>query len=263
MALRLRGTRLRPLGRLARADGSGRPARLGQAPTGPLGDAVTEFAQTLHARIGDPELSIVLRGPLARGGRSPADIDLMPMSPQPPELPPLDSLPTLPLPVEAGLVPLGRFSDPVRGAWPRFTLAHTGWTLAGPDRLTDLRPPRMGLVVIAHLRGVRRWWPRHPEDWASSVAERRLIGGWLAKPIIRALAEGEMAHRGVYSRDVWPCLQVASLALPVRSALLTDIAEQAVHPSGQPVSRARMLAARPLLEQAYARHLHRPLNLPH
>ncbi|MEM7731092.1 MAG: hypothetical protein AAF311_17865 [Pseudomonadota bacterium] len=116
MALSLRGNRLRPFGRLARADGSGRLARRGQAPTGPLGDAVTEFAHALHARIGDPELSIVLRGSLARGGRSPADIDLMLIWPQPPELPRLDTPPALPLPVEAGLVPLGRFSDPMRGA---------------------------------------------------------------------------------------------------------------------------------------------------
>lgn len=263
MALSLRGTRLRPLGHLARADSSGRLPRLGYAPSGKLGDAVTDFARVLHAQIGDPELSVVLRGSLARGGRSPADIDLMLISPQPLDLPPLDTLPALPLPVEAGPVPLDRFKDPVRGAWPRFALAHSGWTLAGPDRLADLPPPRMGPVVIAHLRGVRRWWPRHPEDWASSLAERRLINGWLAKRIIRSLAEGEMARRGVYSRDVWPCLQVASLAFPTQSALLTDIAEQAVHASGQPAKRARLLAARSLLEQAYARHLHHPLRLPH
>ena len=258
----LRGTRLRPVGHLAVADSFGRLPRLGRAPTGKLGGAVVEFARTLHAQIGDPELSVTLRGSLARGGLSPADVDLMLISPEPRELPPMDLLPALPLPVEAGFVPLSLFNDPVRGAWPRFALAHSSWTLAGPDRLADLPPPRMGSVVIAHLRGVRRWWPRHPEDWASSLADRRLINGWLAKRIIRSLAEGEMATCGVYSRDVWPCLQMATLAFPTHSTLLTTIAEQAVYPSGQPNARARLLTARTLLERAYAKHLHRPLRLP-
>ena len=94
------------------------------------------------------------------------------------------------------------------------------------------------------------------------MAERRLIDGWLAKRILRSLAEGEMMRRGVYSRDVWPCLRIASLAYPTHVALLTDIAGQIVHPSGRPGDHARLLAARPLLEQAYARHFHRPLTLP-
>ena len=259
---RLRGTSLRPIGHLVRADSADRLPRLGRAPAGQLGVAVIEFAGALHARVGDPNLSVVLRGSLARGGRSPADIDLMLISPRPPTLPPLETLPPLPLPVEAGLVPLQRLRDPARGAWPRFSLAHAGWTLAGPDRLADLPAPRMGPVVIAHLRSVHRWWPCHPVDWASSLSERRLINSWLAKRILRSLAGGEMARRSVYSRDVWPCLHVACLAFPAQAALLTDIAEQVVHPSGRHTDRARLLAARPLLERAYARHLRRPLRLP-
>jgi len=262
MRLNLRGSRLRPIGHLARANSAGQLPRLGCAPVGRLGNLVINFAEALHAQIGDPELSVVLRGSLARGGKSPADIDLMLISPEPPTLPSLDTLPPLPLPVEAGIVPLMRFQDTVLGSWPRFALAHSGWTITGPDVLRDLPSPRVGSVIIAHLRGVKRWWPRHPEDWASNMSTRRLINGWLAKRIIRSLAEGEMARRGVYSRDIWPCLQIANRAFPAHAALLTDIAEQAVFPSGKFMCRARLLTARPLLERAYARHLHKPLKLP-
>lgn len=141
-------------------------------------------------------------------------------------------------------------------------LAHCGWTLAGPDRLRVLPQPRIGPVVIAHLRGVRRWWPRHPEDWACARAERRLINGWLAKRLLRSLAEGEMLRRGLYSRDIWPCLQIACRAFPNQGALSTDIAETAVAPGGDFSARARLLEARPLLERAHAIHLRQCLRLP-
>lgn len=262
MVLSLRDSRLRPLGKLVRANQKGELPRLGCRPGGSMGSIVTEFAKALYSQIGDTELSIVLRGSLARGGKSPADIDLMLISHKRPDLPSLRVLPKLPLEVELGLVPSERFNDPKRGAWPRFALAHSGCTIVGPDYLSDLPEPKMGPVVIAHLRGLRRWWPLHPLDWAASEGERRQINGWLAKRIIRSLAEGEMLRRAVYSRDIWPCLQVASLAFPEHSALLTDIAEQAVFPSGKFVNRSRILEARPLLEQAYALHLHQPIQLP-
>ena len=262
MVLSLRGRILRPIGHLARANAAGALPRLGCAPVGRLGGIVTDFAKALHARLGDPGLSVVLRGSLARGGRSPADIDLMLISAEPPTLPAIDTLPSLPLPVELVTVPLDRFRDPVIGAWPRFALAHSGWTIAGPDMLSELPEPTVGPVVIAHLRGVRNWWPRHPEDWACNEAERRLINGWLAKRIIRSLAEGEMARRAVYSRDIWPCVQLANSAFPEHSALLIDIAEQAIRPSGKFVDRTRLLSAGPLLERAYAMHLRQPLKLP-
>lgn len=262
MALSLRGTRLRPIGHLARANAKGELPRVGCSPVGRLGELVTAFAKTLHSEIGDPALSIVLRGSLARRSRSPADIDLVLISHRPPSLPPLKALPQVPLDVELGRVPLSRFIDPVRGAWPRFALAHSGWTLVGPDYLSGLPEPKIGPVVIAHLRRVRRWWPLSPLDWASSEARRRLINAWLAKRIIRSLAEGEMAQRGVYSRDIWPCLRVASLAFPRHAMLLTDIAEQAVVPSGKLRARRRLLEARPLLERAYALHLGRSIKLP-
>lgn len=262
MVLSLRDSRLRPLGKLVRANPKGELPRLGSPPVGCMGSIVTEFAKALHSQIGDTELSIVLRGSLARGGRSPADIDLMLISNKRPDLPPLKALPRLPLEVELGLVPAERFNDPKRGAWPRFALAHSGCTIVGPDYLSGLPEPKMGPVVIAHLRGLRRWWPLHPLDWSSFEREKRQINGWLAKRIIRSLAEGEMLRRGVYSRDIWPCLQIASLAFPKDTILLTDIAELAVFPSGKFSSRARLLEARPLLERAQALHLRQPIRLP-
>lgn len=262
MVLSLRDSRLRQLGSLIRANQNGELPRLGRPPVGRMGSLVTNFAKALYSQIGDKELSVVLRGSLARGSRSPADIDLMLISYKRPSLPSLKTLPNLPLEVELGLVPLERFDDPERGAWPRFALGHSGWTLVGPDYLHDLPEPKMGPVVIAHLQGLRRWWPLHPLDWASSEAERRQINGWLAKRIIRSLAEGEMLRRGVYSRDIWPCLQIANLAFPKHSVLLTEIAEQAVFPTGKFANRSRMLEARPLLERAYSLHLSRPIQLP-
>ena len=263
MALSLRNTKLRPIGRLVFANAEGELPRLGCAPLGHLGGLVTDFATALYSQIDDPTLSIVLRGSLARGGRSPADIDLMLISQKRPVLPPLKTLPQLPLDVELGLVPLERFRDSARGAWPRFALAYSGWTIAGPDKLRELPEPRMGPAVIAHLRGVKRWWPLYPLDWAVGEAERRQINGWLAKRIIRALAEGEMVRRGVYSRDIWPCLQLAVLAFPKHANLLVQIAEQAIFPSGKFVNRANLLAARPLLERAHAIHLNRQIKLPY
>lgn len=262
MALSLRDSKLRPLGTLARANQIGELPRLGSPPAGRMGHLVTEFAKALYSQVGDTELSIVLRGSLARGGQSPADIDLMLISHKRPDLPPLRTLPELPLEAELGLVPLESFNDPKHGAWPRFALAHSGCTIMGPDYISDLPEPKMGSVVIAHLRGLRRWWPLYPLDWASSEAERRQINGWLAKRIIRSLAEGEMLRRGVYSRDVWPCLQIACLAFPQHTSLLTDIAEQAVFPSGSIGKRSRLLEARSLLEHAYVQHLRRPIRLP-
>lgn len=262
MVLSLRDSRLRPLGSLIRANQNGELPRLGRPPVGRMGSLVTDFAKALYYQIGDTELSVVLRGSLARNGRSPADIDLMLISHKKPSLPSLKTLPKLSLEVELGLVPIEIFDDSERGAWPRFALGHSGWTLVGPDYLHDLPEPKMGPVVIAHLRGLRRWWPLHPLDWASSEVERRQINGWLAKRIIRSLAEGEMLRRGVYSRDIWSCLQLASLAFPKHSALLIDIAEQAVFPSGSFVNRSRILKARPLLERAYSLHLRRPIQLP-
>jgi hypothetical protein len=262
MRLSLRGSRLRPIGHLSRADSAGQLPRLGRAPVGRLGNLVTNFAEALHAQIGDPELSVVLRGSLARGGQSPADIDLILISSKTPTLPALETLPPLPLPVEADLVTLESFQDPLCQTWTRFALAHSGWTIVGPDLLRNLSSPCIGPVVIGHLRGVREWWPCRPEDWASSMSERRLINGWLAKRIIRSLAEGEMVRRNVYSRNIWPCLQLASIAFPAHAALLTYIAEQAIFPSGKFTCRAHLLTARSLLEKAYTRHLHRPLKLP-
>lgn len=262
MVLSLRDSRLRPLGKLVRANQKGELPRLGAPPVGRMGRVVTEFAKALHSQVGDTELSIVLRGSLARGGKSPADIDLMLISHKWPNLPSLKALPELPLEVEVGLVPLERFNDPKRGAWPRFALAHNGCTIAGPDYISALPEPKMGPVVIAHLRGLRRWWPLHPLDWTSSERERRQINGWFAKRIIRSLAEGEMLRRGVYSRDIWPCLQIASVAFPKNTRLLTDIAEQAVFPSGKFSSRSLLLEARPLLERAHTRHIRRSIRLP-
>lgn len=253
---------MRPLGKLVRANQKGELPRLGSSPVGRMGCIVTEFARALHSQIGDTELSIVLRGSLARGSKSPADIDLMLISHNRPDLPSLKNLPELPLDVELGLVPFSRFNDPKHGAWPRFALAHGGFTIMGPDYISDLPKPKMGPVVIAHLRGLRRWWPLHPLDWTSSERERRQINGWLAKRIIRSLAEGEMVRRSAYSRDIWPCLQIASLAFPKDTALLTEIAEQAVFPSGRISSRSRLLQARPLLERAHALHLRRSIRLP-
>lgn len=258
----LRDSRLRPLGKLVRPNHSGALPRLGFSPVGRMGRLVIEFAKALHSQIGDAELSIVLRGSLARGGMSPADIDLMLISHKRPDLPSLKALPKLPLEVELGLVPLKRFNDPKRGAWPRFALAHSGCTIVGPDYLSGLPEPKMGPVVIAHLRGLRWWWPLHPLDWASSEGERQQINGWLAKRIIRSLAEGEMLRRGVYSRDIWPCLQIASLAFPKDTILLTHIAELAVFPSGKFSSRSRLLEAKPLLERAHALHLRQSIKLP-
>lgn len=262
MVLSLQNSRLRPLGKLVRANQKGKLPRLGSPPVGRMGSLITEFAKALYSQIGDTELSIVLRGSLARGGRSPADIDLMLISHKRPNLPSLKALPQLPLEVELGLVPSERFNDPKSGAWPRFALGHSGFTIVGPDYLSDLPEPKMGPVVIAHLRGLRRWWPLQPLDWSSSEGERRQINGWFAKRIIRSLAEGEMLRRGVYSRDIWPCLQIASLAFPKHTVLLTDIAEQAVFPSGKFSNRSRLLEARPLLERAHALHLRRSIRLP-
>ena len=202
---------MRPIGHLARANAKGEVGTPWPCPpVGRMGRIVTDFAKALHAQIGDAELSIVLRGSLARGGQSPADIDLMLVSHKRPILPSLRVLPRLPLEAELDFIPFERFKHSKHGAWPRFALAHSGWTLVGPDYLCDLPEPKMGPVVIAHLKGLRRWWPFHPLDWASSEAERREINGWLAKRIIRSLAEGEMLRRGVYSRDIWPCLQIAT-----------------------------------------------------
>ena len=71
-----------------------------------------------------------------------------------------------------------------------------------------------------------------------------------------------MLKQSAYSRDIWPCLQIASLAFPKHSLLLTDIAEEAVSLSGSFVNRCRLLEARSLLEQAYALHLCRRIRLP-
>ncbi len=255
---------LRPIGTLSRADAAGHLPRLGRAPSGPIGRSVDDFAKALHSAMGDAGASIVLRGSLARGASAPADIDLMIITGAEITLPPLESLPPLPLPVEANIVPRATFDGPGgRGAWVRFALAHCGWTLAGPDLLTALPPPRLDRTAIAHLRNVARWWPHQPLDWAVSMAERRLIQQWLAKRVLRALAEGEMVRRGLYSRDIWPCLTLAAQAYPTRRAALADIAEQAIAPSGHWRDMARMVdAARRPLELAFLRHLHRTLRLP-
>lgn len=256
--------RLRPIGTLSRADSSGHLPRLGRPPSGPIGRVAQDFALALHSAMGDAKASVVLRGSLARGASAPADIDLMVITGTDIALPPLESLPPLPLPVEASIVPRATFDGPGgRGAWVRFALAHCGWTLAGPDLLTALPPPRLDRRAIAHLRNVARWWPRQPLDWAVSMAERRLIQQWLAKRILRALAEGEMVRRGLYSRDIWPCLTVAAQSYPTRHAALTDMAEQAIGPSGHWRDVNRMVdAARWPLERAFRRHLRRTLRLP-
>ncbi|MEM9797946.1 MAG: hypothetical protein AAF919_15750 [Pseudomonadota bacterium] len=256
------GDRLRPLGRLSRADDSGVLPRLGRAPSGPLASAINVFAKDLLARTGTEGVSVILRGSLARGARTAADVDLALVTDGAATRPPFDP-PDLPLPVEISVVTRETLLARPDGAWPRFALAHCGWTLAGPDLLTDLPPPRLGPVAIAHLRNVRRWWPVAPLDWTAALAERRQICEWLGKRMIRALAEGEMVRRNVYSRDIWPCFRIATLAHPRGRAVLRHIALQAVAPDGRPETLSRMtVAARPLLERAYRVHLGRPLRLP-
>lgn len=253
---------LRPMGRLSRTDASGHLPRLGRAPMGPLGGQLGAFARALadHLPAG---VSVVLRGSLARGASTAADVDLMLIAPETVAPPPLHRLPPLPLPVEMSVVPTEILLHDCAGAWPRFALAHCGWTLAGPDHLPDLPEPKLDRTAIAHLKGVRRWWPRRPLDWGASMALRRLILQWLAKRILRSLAEGEMVRRGLYSRDIWPCLQVAAHAHPAASTALTRVAEQAVSPNGHPATFARLTrTTRPLLERAYLRHMGRPLQLP-
>ncbi|MEM7766329.1 MAG: hypothetical protein AAF253_02450 [Pseudomonadota bacterium] len=187
----------------------------------------------------------------------------MVITPTATELPDRSDLPPLPLPVEISIVLKDDFLDHPRGGWPRFALAHCGWTLTGSDLLTNLPPPRLGDVAIAHLRNVRRWWPCRPLDWSPSLAMRRLTLQWLAKRIVRALAEGPMVRQGVYSRDIWPCLQIASATYPHAAADLRLVASQAVWPDGAIGTFGEMVRrTRPLLIEAHRRHLHRRLDLP-
>ena len=223
---------LRPIGKLIHADTLGNLPRIGRMPHATwhpfLDDLVAQFRK-INA---DDTFSVALRGSVARGATTEvaADVDLVVfLDDEAVPFGPVQSNIFPSMPIEMSLIPRSDFPTHKDWVWMRFALAHGGQTIFGYDHLTKLPEPRLGPHCIAHLRNADRWLKQWQTYWDEDH-DYLAICEWLMKRIVRSLFESQLMQMNAYSRDIYPCSQVAVQAFPNLRQAIMSAAELAVSP---------------------------------
>ncbi len=224
---------LMPIGRLIHADKNGVLPRIGCPPHPSWSSVLNDLVWQLQSHCTDNAFSVVLRGSVARGAslNEAADLDLVILYDD--TMPPIQNLqsnvvPTLP--IEVSYIERNALKTDAKWVWMRFMLAHNGHTILGPDTLKDLPEPRIGPQCYAHLRDADEWL----RDWRlywDRDQDYPAICTWLMKRIVRALFESQVTRINAFSRDIYPCAQVAKDAFPHARPAIHKAAELAITPT--------------------------------
>ncbi|MEP6021338.1 MAG: hypothetical protein ABJ251_22935 [Paracoccaceae bacterium] len=242
---------LRPIGQLFEADKNGQLPRIGRPPHSSWKPILGDLKKQIQGSFFDNRCAIVIRGSVARGASidDAADLDLVVLFDRQAALPDQYQSPSKPeLKIETSFIPLADLSTDSRWVWMRFMLAHNGYTIFGPDILTDLPEPTLGPHCFAHLRNADKWLAAWETYWDQDK-DHLAICEWLMKRIVRSLFESQMMRINAFSRDIYPCAEVAMKAFPAQRELILRAAELAV----EPVEEHRIVSAivKPLSEVLY------------
>ncbi len=221
-----------PIGQLIKANGRGVLPRIGRAPHASWEPIVHDLIDQLGVSFGDTQFSLLTRGSVARGAsfNEAADLDLVVVHGGQDALSDRYKSRISPdLKIETSFIPLNEFAENTRWAWMRFMLAHNGHTIAGPDVLADLPEPVLGRHSIAHLHNADKWLTAW-QTYGAQDEDYQAICAWLMKRIVRSLFESQMIRINAFSRDIYPCAEVAMTAFPRQRALILRAAELAVAP---------------------------------
>jgi hypothetical protein len=225
---------LRPIGQLVRADANGFLPRVGACPEEPWASAARQLAEDSANLLRQELVAVALRGSVARRTMvlGVSDIDVVLVTQHPiahPEMRPRITTPDFAFDIST--MTRDDLLQSPRMAWMRFSLAFSGWSVWGEDIVSALPEPRLDHHAIAHLRGVSRWSMWEPMFDAAPEVERKPICQWLMKRIVRSLFESVMGNLGIYSRDIYPCAQIASDHYPAHRSAIWHAASLAVEPS--------------------------------
>jgi hypothetical protein len=224
---------LLPIGRLVEADSNGVLPRIGRPPHPSWSLILSDLIRQFQEEFTDSDFTIALRGSVARGASvdEAADLDLVVLHDG--KLSPIAELQSLEMPelsIETSYVNLKELRTAKKWVWMQFMLAHNGHTIFGSDPLLELPEPRIGPHCYAHLRNADRWL----EDWKSywnSDKDYHAICEWLMKRIVRSFFESQIVRINAFSRDIYPCTQVAMDAFPELRHSIYRAAELAVIPT--------------------------------
>ncbi|WP_152986637.1 hypothetical protein [Pseudovibrio sp. POLY-S9] len=229
---------VRSVGQLSAADKHGILPVIGQAPEEPLLSELASVAEELHTQLGEQFHSLALRGSASRKtfvkGVSDVDLIIFAQSPEVPNLFPSHWI-TQTSDIDLEWIKPEDFLLSTKYRWLRFSLSFSGYCFGPQNILNKLPASSLGPHAIAHLHGAHKWaafWRTHFDD-AQTDAERKRVCSWLMKRVIRSLFEAEMLALNVYSRDIFPCANIASSAFPQYSSMIWRAAELAIAPSSE------------------------------
>lgn len=229
---------------------SGYLARQGVAPTQPWDGYAKRICTELYRNQGANLLSVALRGSTVRATAviGVSDLDLVVVTRTAVtdvKVPHIIAAPDLE--IETALATEAELLRDPGFAWLRFNLAYCGHTVWGHDYIADLPPPVLDRTALAHVKSVDTWLGQWSEMFSNAPddKERRAICVWLMKRVVRSLFESVMLEEGVYTRDIYPCADIAARHYPMLRSEIFAAAEMVVSPCG---SRSEIEAAlNPLL----------------
>ncbi len=224
---------LKPIGRLVQADADGILPRIGQPPHPSWSAILGDITEQLGAHMPDQDFALLTRGSVARGAsvEEAADLDLVILLDDPTRCPASISSAIAPqLKIETSIIARRDFVTDGRYSWMRFVLAHNGHTVFGPDILPDLPEPKLGDHCYAHLRNADKWLAAWEAYWTEDK-DYLPICEWMMKRIVRSLFESQITTINAFSRDIYPCAQVAITAFPDQREAILDAASLAVAPT--------------------------------
>ncbi|MEM9584917.1 MAG: hypothetical protein AAGA08_17525 [Pseudomonadota bacterium] len=230
---------LRAIGQAHRVTASGSLPRLGVAPSPPWDGYTRQITAELCRSLGPNLLSVALRGSTVRATAviGVSDLDLVIVTQKAVmdvAVPHIIAAPDLE--VETALATDQQLRSDPAFSWLRHNLTFCGFTVWGHDYLRDLPDPKLDDSAFAHVKAVEKWL----KGWIDMMAaapndkERKAICTWLMKRVVRTLFESIMLEDGSYTRDIYPCADVASRYYPSLRAEIFAAAELAVTPSPDP-----------------------------
>lgn len=230
---------LKPIGRAYSAGDDYSLPRIGAPPDVIWSTRLAPLLSQIQQRFKADLVSVLLRGSVARGTAvdGVSDLDLVVVVCNPNQRDLKLALPGSPkLKIEAPQVnPDGLLGPDAHKRWLPFNLSFSGWTLYGRDIIAELPPPSLGRHAIAHLPRADRWLSSWEKEFleCSNEARQKMICAWLMKRIVRSLFEAVMIKRRVYTRDIYPCAEIACSDYQEYAEHIWRAAELAVFPTAQ------------------------------
>ncbi|WP_298290383.1 hypothetical protein [uncultured Litoreibacter sp.] len=229
---------LRAIGQAHAVRPSGQLPRIATPPTPPWDGYVSQICAAYHQELGADLLSVALRGSTVRATAviGVSDLDLVVVTGRKVmELDPPHIIAAPDLEVENAMATETELLEDPRFAWLRFNLAFCGHTVWGKDYVSDLPEPVLDRAAVGHLKSADAWlaqWPKMMQD-APDKQERQRICVWLMKRVVRSLFESVMLKEGAYTRDIYPCADLAARHYPTQRGAIFAAAELVVSPTAE------------------------------